>query len=85
MPWQGFKLVDTVANDSFLLRFEVLRDRFRERTSSRAIVNLSCQRGTTAGSGTELQGLTSVGPVDVIIQSKNPSVVRGATEMRLGV
>ena len=43
VPWKGFKLVDTVANDSPLW-FEVLEGRIGKRATPRAFVNLiSCQ------------------------------------------
>ena len=66
MPWKSFRLVETVANDSLLLQFEVLEVWIGERAPPHAVVNFSRQRGTTIG--TELQGLTPVALTGVIVQ-----------------
>jgi hypothetical protein len=46
VPREGFELVDTVSNDSPLLRFQVLQSWIWERAPPHAFLIL-CQRGTT--------------------------------------
>jgi len=71
MPWKGFKLVDTVANDSPLW-FEVLGGGIGKRAPPHGFVNPSCQRGTTIG--VKLQGLASIASIGVIVQLGNTLV-----------
>jgi hypothetical protein len=83
VPWEGFKLVDTVAYHSLLLRFEVFGDRVWEGAASQAVVIFSHKRGTTVR--TELQGLASVALVDIIVQLGNLLVERRASGVKFWV